>query len=221
MLLVGTRLQFSRIGKNDVGIVHTIAHIVDDAVVEHTRLLVLVVHIEIHALHPIVEHTFGNIQLGRLLTNGEKQRHQLLLCIRCHHILHMVAPHCENHHQNRQRTHGAYQRNACRLDSQQLQTLTHVSKRNEGCQQDGNRQCQRNECFGGIEEELGKDSQFQALSHQVVHIFPKELHHYDEQTDHEGAQQHRNEVLQNIYVKFFDETHLLFLPQPALSTVSR
>ena len=70
-------------------------------------------------------------------------------------------------------------------------------------------------------KELSKDGQFQALSHQVIHIFPKELHHNDEQTDHEGAQQHRNEVLQNIYVKFFDETHLLLSvknnPFPAAS----
>ena len=213
VLLVGTRLQPTRIGKDDVGIVHTVAHVVDDAIVEHTRLLVLVVHIEIHALHPIVEHALGNVQFGRLLANGEQQRHQLLLRIRCYHVLHMIAPHRENHHQDCQRPHGAHQRDASRLDSQQLQALTHVSERNEGCQQDGNRQRQRDESFGGIEEELGKDGQFQTLSHQVVHIFPKELHHNDEQTDHEGAQQHRNEVLQNIYVKFLDETHLLPLRQ--------
>ena len=55
--------QSGRICQDDVCPVHPVLHVVDDDIVEHTRLLILVLHVEVDVLNPIVEHTFGDIQL--------------------------------------------------------------------------------------------------------------------------------------------------------------
>ena len=49
--------------------------------------------------------------------------------------------------------------------------------------------------------------QFQSLAHHLVDIFPKKLHHEDEQADEEGARKEQAKTLQDENVKFLDSEH--------------
>ena len=64
MPLVGSIGDGSRIGKQDVGILETARCVIDDHIVQHTGVHVLLVDIDIVALEPVIEYTFGYLALG-------------------------------------------------------------------------------------------------------------------------------------------------------------
>lgn len=69
--------------------------------------------------------------------------------------------------------------------------LAQVSEGHNGRQKNGQRKGQRHKSGTGVEQQLPDDIPFQALSYQVIHILPEELHQEDkngnEESQYQGA----------------------------------
>ena len=72
MLLIRSHLQPSRVRFNDLGIFKAFLKIIDQHIVEHTRLAVLMLHVQVISFYLIVEHPLRYIQFRRFLFHGDK-----------------------------------------------------------------------------------------------------------------------------------------------------
>ena len=64
-----------------MGIVHAVSHVVDNHIIEHTRLFIFMLDIEIHPRHTVVKHALWYIRFRCILKNGKTQLQQILLCL--------------------------------------------------------------------------------------------------------------------------------------------
>ena len=62
--LVFCEAQFAGVGQNDTRIVETARHVIDNHLVEHAGLGILMVDVEVHVGNLVVERTLGNLDLG-------------------------------------------------------------------------------------------------------------------------------------------------------------
>ena len=206
--LVMGGLQSARIRQDDVRLVHSVLQVVDDDIVEHTCVLVLLLYIQVDVLDAVIKYPFGNLQFWRFHLHRGQQLQEVLLRFWRNLVLKVERPQRHQGNQDDEWSERSKQRNACRLDGQQLQPLADVPERDEAGQQDGEWQRHRNEGLRSIEEELGIYVKRQALSYQVIDIFPQKLHHHDKKADAERACKQREEVPQNERVESLDESHV-------------
>ena len=154
-------------------------------------------HKEVVAGNLIVEHPFGNLQLGRFLAHGVKQSPHLGLSHRKHIILEEERTYGHQSDEYNERTHHLHQRNARRLHGRKLEPFAEVAERHKGCKQDGQRERHGHHSEGGVEEQLAYHVHLQPLAHKLVDIAPEELHQHDEQTDKKRHQEQRQETAQH------------------------
>ena len=64
MLFVGGHFQPSGVGLDDLGVFEAFLEVVYQDVVEHSRLPVLVLDVEVVAFYLVVEDAFGDVELG-------------------------------------------------------------------------------------------------------------------------------------------------------------
>ena len=185
-----------------------ILQVIDQHIIKHAGLLVLVVHIQVDVLNAIIEHPLWDVQLRRLHLQRPNHLQQLLLSLWRNLVLEVERRERQHHHQHNQWSHRANQRYARCLDGQQLQAFTQIAKRNQARQQDGQRQRRGHQRLDGIEEELRIHIHRQPLTHQVIDVLPQKLHHDDKRADAERACKQREEIPQNKHVQSLDESHL-------------
>ena len=154
MHLVAGGFQASRIGQHNVGTTGSVLQVVDNHVVQHARFLVFVLHIQVDVVNAIVEHSLGNVQFGRLHLHGAQHLQQVLPRFGGYLVLEMERGERQQGDEDDEWAHGADEGDARGLDGQQFQALADVAERDERCQQNGQWQCGRHQCFGSIKEEL-------------------------------------------------------------------
>ena len=205
--LVGRHLQSARIGQHNLRAVEALVRLVDNELVEHTRLHVLLLHVDVHVGHTVVEHALGNLHRRRSLFHANQQRAHTDGGLGRGLVLNIKRKARDKHRREHDGAHHTEQRNTSRLHRKQLQVLAHISKRNQRGQQ--HRQWQRSgdERQAHVPEKLCQNGQRQSLAHQFVNIAPRKLHHKDEQTDKERCHKEQQELSENVSVKFFDNIH--------------
>ena len=62
-------------------LVYTFLHVVDDGIIEHACVLVVLLDIDVYVFYAIIEYTFRNVQLWRFCLHGEEHLLQVLLRI--------------------------------------------------------------------------------------------------------------------------------------------
>ena len=87
MLLIGGQFQLSFLRPNDMRVLKTVGKVVNQHILQHSRLTVFMLYVDIISVDVAVKHPFGDIHFGRLLLHGDKQRPQLLLRARPDFIL--------------------------------------------------------------------------------------------------------------------------------------
>ena len=152
VLLVVGQLEVAGVGQDDACVVETTAHVVDHQVVEGARLLILVVDEEVVAGNLVVEHTLGNLELGRFLLYGVEQGIHLGLGYRQHVVLEEEGSDSYEADEDYQGLHHLQQRDSGRLHGRKLKALAEVAEGHERRQQDGKRQSHRNHGQGRVEE---------------------------------------------------------------------
>ena len=133
--LVRRHLHASRVGHNDMCILKSVAQVVYHHVVQHTRFLVLLLHVQVVSVQFVIKSPFGDIQLRRLLFDGEKQGIQFRSSFGTYHILEIERQAADESHHHNKWSHHLDEGDACSLHGQQLRTLAKVSERDERCQQ--------------------------------------------------------------------------------------
>ena len=128
MPLVGCALQAGTIGQHYLCILITISITVYHDTVEHTRLSILMMDIQIITRNLTVKNTLGNLQLGRLLFHTPHKCGQLLGGLRTYLVLEIKTSQADKQGQDENRLQDTYQRNTACLHGQQLKALTHIAK---------------------------------------------------------------------------------------------
>ena len=116
MHLVAAGFQLGRVCQDDVRTVHSVLHVVDDHIVEHARVLVLVPYIQVDVLDAVVEDSLGNVQLGRFHLHGGEHLQEVQLGVGNNPVLEVEG--CQRHqrHQDDEWSERADERDACCLD---------------------------------------------------------------------------------------------------------
>ena len=185
MLLVFRHFHVSFRCPDDVGILESFGEIVDEQVLHHARLPVLLLDVDVVSVDVAIEHSFGNVQFRRCLFHGHQQCPELHLCFGGDDVLEVEGDAAKHGAEDDERTDDAEQGDACRLHGEKLVFLAEVAERHQGRQQDGERERKRNQSQCRVEEELGQDTNFQSFAYQFIYISPKELHHENEEADKE------------------------------------
>ena len=206
-MLVGRRLQAGRIGHHDLRILKALVHLVNNHLIEHARLGILVIHIDVDIGDAAIKHAFGNLDSRARLLHRHNHSRQLLLGIRRDVILKDKRNTRQQHAENADGHHDAPQRNAGRLHGRQFQLLAHISERNERSQQNGQRQSHRHQRDAGIPEKFGQNLHRQTLADQIIDITPKELHNQHEKTHKKRSHKKQQELFEDIRIYFFDNCH--------------
>ena len=190
---VGSQLNARRIGQHNLRTVEALVHFIDNGVVEHPRLGVLLLDIKVEILHA-VEHALGNFD-GRLRDfDRHQEAAQRFLRVGGNIILEIIDHKGEGEHQKEDGAHDAHQGYAGGLHGKELKVLAHVAESDERSQQHREGQGRGHQTDANIPEEFAQDRRGEALAHQVVDIAPHELHDKDEQTNEESPHKELQEL---------------------------
>ena len=110
--------------------------IVDNHAVEHTRLGVLAVDIEVHVRNLVVEGTLRDFNLGRFLTDGEHQGPHLCLRHRQDVVLKEKSADSDKYHENGERLHYTKKGDAGCLHGGKLEILAEIAEGHKRRQKD-------------------------------------------------------------------------------------
>ena len=109
VFLLGCRLQHSRVGEDDGGILISARHLVDGDAIQLARCHVLLLHIQVAIGDSVVEYSLGYLQLGVLLLHREQQLAKRLVGVRHNHILEIIRHPRDNNHYHNQRAECLHQ----------------------------------------------------------------------------------------------------------------
>ena len=205
--LVGRALQSCAVGQHNLRVVVAVRVRIDHHAIEHTRLAVLVLHVEVVAWYFAVEDAFRDVQLGALLLHAPRQSREFAGGIGANPILEDEADSADQCRDKDERSENAEQRNARGLHAEQLEVFAQIAERDEAGQQDSQGHRLGDDRQAAVPEELSQKVDCEALADEVVHPHPQELHHEDEETDEESACEKQQEPLDDVYVEFFDNLH--------------
>ena len=74
VLFVGRHFQSAGVRLDYLRILKSFLEIINQHIVQHTRLTVLMLYVKVVAVYLVIKHPFGNIHFGRLLLHGNQQR---------------------------------------------------------------------------------------------------------------------------------------------------
>ena len=111
----------------DVGAVKDI----DGDTVEHTRIIVLVINVDVVVVDLLVEDAFGNLEFGRGVLDANEDGIHLRIGQREHTVLKEEGGDGQHNHERRERLHDLEQRDARGLHRQQFEALAQVAERHQ------------------------------------------------------------------------------------------
>ena len=101
--------------------------------------------------------------------------------------------------------HEAQQGDACGFYRYELEALTQVAESHDGRQQYRERQGQWDGGDRDVSGELKDAQQVKPLPHEVVNIFPEELHHQHKKCHKKCGDERPYESLQDEFVEFLEQ----------------
>ena len=128
MLLVAAHLEFSRVGKYDVGILKAVGYIIYNHSVKDARLFVFFLNVQVVAANLVVEYLLGYVEFGRCLLHRDDKLKERQLRLRTHHILKVERCAAQQAYKYYEWANGLEQRYSCCLYCQQLELFAEVSE---------------------------------------------------------------------------------------------
>ena len=92
VFLFRRRLQHAGVGQDDGGVFEAVGHPVYHDAIEHARLQVLMLYIEVGFGNAVVEHPFGYLQFRAFLFHGREQFGHLVVGCRSYVVLEIERP---------------------------------------------------------------------------------------------------------------------------------
>ena len=136
MLLLSRRLHHARVGEDDRLVFVTACLTVDHDTVEHTRVQVFLLHVDVRPRDTVIEDALGDLEFRTLLLHRDQQLVEREVGFWIDHILEEIGDAGNQTHDDDQGAEGLHQGDACSLDGRQLGTLTQVSENDQRTQQD-------------------------------------------------------------------------------------
>ena len=154
MLLVFGHLHASFCRPDDVGILETVGEVVDEQVLHHAGIAVLLLDVDVVPVDVAIEYAFRDIQFRRGLFHGYQQGPELHLCLRGDNVLEIEGHSAKYQAEQDERTDNPEQRNPGCFHGKKLELFPEVTESHQCGQQDGQGEGNRNQSERRIKEEL-------------------------------------------------------------------
>ena len=97
VLLLGCALHHTRVGQDDGLVLVAACHAVDHDAVQHTRLQILLLYVDVRSWYAVVEYSFWYLHLRTLLLHTQQQAIEVLIGPRTHYILEVERHSCHQY----------------------------------------------------------------------------------------------------------------------------